>query len=155
MPFRVFDKLKNEIQSFIVRFRFHLNMKNKIQIIGLATISMFNGVLLWIFNAFICFSIFIKNRKRNTARFSFFIFMKEWKTNYLKWWRLTLWLFSQVWFMQYSRASSCQVYWDFPLFNGHRDTKNPLFRKQLMYFNVYIIGCCFHISRSSHCKVVS
>ena len=31
-PFRVFDKLKNEIQKFMSRFRFYLNMKNEIQI---------------------------------------------------------------------------------------------------------------------------
>ena len=47
--------------------------------------------------------------------------------------------------------------------NGHADTKNTLLRKKLMYFNVYVIGCYFHIffilivycdmkyiSRSSH-----
>ena len=33
MPFRVFDKLKNEIQKFIHRFYFYLNMENGIQII--------------------------------------------------------------------------------------------------------------------------
>ena len=32
VPFHVFDKLKNEIQNFIVRFCFYLNMKNEIQI---------------------------------------------------------------------------------------------------------------------------
>ena len=32
VPFRVFHKLKNEIQNFIVRFCFCLNMKNEIQI---------------------------------------------------------------------------------------------------------------------------
>ena len=32
-PFRIFDKLKNEIQKFIIRFCFYLNMKNGIQII--------------------------------------------------------------------------------------------------------------------------
>ena len=30
VPFRVFDKLKNEIQNFIRRFCFYLNMKNEI-----------------------------------------------------------------------------------------------------------------------------
>ena len=33
VPFRVFDQLKNEIQNFIIRSCFYLNMKNKIQII--------------------------------------------------------------------------------------------------------------------------
>ena len=31
-PFLVFDKLKNEIENFILRFCFHINMKNEIQI---------------------------------------------------------------------------------------------------------------------------
>ena len=32
VPFHVFEKLENEIQKFIVRFCFYLNMKNEIQI---------------------------------------------------------------------------------------------------------------------------
>ena len=32
VPFPVFDKLKNEIENFIVRFCFYLNMKNETQI---------------------------------------------------------------------------------------------------------------------------
>ena len=32
----------------------------------------------------------------------------------------------------------------FSAVNGHTDTKDTLFRKQLMYFNVYIIGYYFH-----------
>ena len=89
----------------------------------------------------------------------------NWKRNYS---RLTLWLFSQVWYTRYSRASSCQVPWGFPLCNCHADTKNPLFRKQLVYFNVYIACCYFHnwfilmvncntkhTSRSSHHEVFS
>ena len=93
---------------------------------------------------------------------------RKWKKNYLKISRLTLWLFSQIWSTRYSSASSCQVPWDFPLCNGHADIKNPLFRKQLMYFNVYIASCYFHIcfilivncnikhtSRSRHLEVFS
>ena len=91
----------------------------------------------------------------------------NWRTKYLNRSRLTLWLFSQVCSTRYSRASSCQVPWGFPLCNGHADTKNPLFKKQLIYFNVYIAGCYFHIwlilkvscdikhSRSSHRRVFS
>ena len=93
--------------------------------------------------------------------------MKKLKENYFKRSRLTLWLFSQGWSTSYSRATSCQVPWDFPLWNGHEDTKNSLFRKQLTYFNIYIAGSYFHICfilivnydikhtrRSSHCEVL-
>ena len=33
VPFRIFAKLKNEIQKFMIRFCFYLKMKNEIQII--------------------------------------------------------------------------------------------------------------------------
>ena len=33
VPFRVFDKLKNEIQKLITKFCFYHNMKSEIQII--------------------------------------------------------------------------------------------------------------------------
>ena len=33
VPFWIFDKLKNEIQKFMIRFSFDLNMKNEIRII--------------------------------------------------------------------------------------------------------------------------
>ena len=33
VPFHVFNKVKNGIQKFIIRFCFYLNMKNKIEII--------------------------------------------------------------------------------------------------------------------------
>ena len=33
VPFRVFDKLENKIQKFMIRSCFYLNMKNEIQII--------------------------------------------------------------------------------------------------------------------------
>ena len=77
---------------------------------------------------------------------------RNWKTNLLNSSRLILLLLlllllllSQVCSTSYSRASSCKVPRDFLLSNGHADTKNPLFRKQLMYFNVCIVGCYFHI----------
>ena len=31
----------------------------------------------------------------------------------------------------------------FSAVNGHADTKNPLFKKQMMYFNVYILAATF------------
>ena len=34
VPFRAFNKLKNEIPKFIIRFCFYFNMKSEIQIIG-------------------------------------------------------------------------------------------------------------------------
>ena len=68
---------------------------------------------------------------------------KNWKTNYLNRSRLTLWLFSNAWSARYSKVSSCQVPWDFPLYSGHADTKNLLFRKHI---NIYITGCYFRIS---------
>ena len=34
VPFRIFDKLKNEIQNSILRFCFHVNTKSEIQIIN-------------------------------------------------------------------------------------------------------------------------
>ena len=37
---------------------------------------------------------------------------------------------------RYLKPSLCQVSQDFPLYNGNADTKNPLFRKQLMCYNV-------------------
>ena len=55
-----------------------------------------------------------------------------------------LWLFSQVQSAGLD-ISLYQVHGDFPLYSGHEDTKNPLIRKQLMHFNVYVTGCYFHI----------
>ena len=139
--FHGFDKLKNKIQNSILRFVFTSIRKTKFK--KLTTIFMFNGFLLWIFNALIRFSFSLKKWK--TKNGSFFVFMKELKNELLKQIKIWLWLLSQVWSTRYSRSSSCQVPWGFPLCNGHTDTKNRLFRKQLMYFNVYIAGCYFHI----------
>ena len=52
VPFRVFDKLKNETQSSMLKFCFYLNIKNEIQIIDV-TIFPFNRFLLLIFHVFI------------------------------------------------------------------------------------------------------
>ena len=62
----------------------------------------------------------------------------NWKTNYLNKSWLPLRLISQVWSTDFLKASSRQVPWDFPLYNGHVGTKNPLFKKQMIYFNVYV-----------------
>ena len=78
--------------------------------------------------------------------FRFSISWRNWKTNYSKGSILTLCLFSQLWSTRYSRASPCQVDWDFPLYYGQVDTKNPLFRKQWMYFNVYILAGTFTVA---------
>ena len=138
MPFRVFDKLKNEIWNSILRFWFYLNMINEI--------------LDFYFEFLMLMSLFV------------FHFHKKMENKM----RQFVLPFSQLWFTRHSRASSCQVAWGFPLCNGHADAKNPLFRKQLMYFNVYITGCYFHkwfilivycdikhISRISHREVSS
>ena len=132
----------------------------------LISIFIFARFLLRVFNALIRFSFSSKKEKLNTVYFLFS--WRNWKKSYLKRSRLTLWLFSQVWSTRYPSASSCQVLLGFPLCNGHSDIKNSLFRKQLMYFNVYIAGCYFHIcfiltvncdikhtSRSRHRQVFS
>ena len=113
--------------------------------------------------------VFRFHKKWKTKYSSFFVFhfsWRNWKTNYLNRSRLVLWSLSQVWSTRYSKASSCQVPWGFPKCSVHADTKNSLFRKQVMDFNVYIAGCYFHIwfvfivncdikhtSRSSHREV--
>ena len=52
-----------------------------------------------------------------------------------------------------SKASSCQVYGDFPLYNGHADSKNLLM--YLLFILLPAICDIKHISRSSHRKVSS
>ena len=86
----------------------------------------------------------MENRMQFVFQFSFS--GRNWKTNYLNRSKVTLWWFSQVWSTRYSKASSRHIPWDFLLYNSHMDNKDPLFRKQLIYFNVYIISCYFHIS---------
>ena len=83
MPFRVFDKFKNKIQNFILRFCFYLNMKkinsnNSLPFSCL--INFYFGFLMF----FIRFLFFIKNGKRNKIQYSFFIFMKKLKKELLK-----------------------------------------------------------------------
>ena len=76
VPFHVFEKLK-------IDFVFTSIWKTKFKY--LTTIIMFKRALLWIFNTLIRFWFsFKKNGKRNTLRFSFFIFMEELKNELLK-----------------------------------------------------------------------
>ena len=89
----------------------------------------------WLFNALIRFLFSWQMETKYNLFFVFPFLWRNWKTNYLTRSRLTLRLFAQVWFTFYSKASLYQVPWDFPLCNCHADTKNSLFRKQLMYFN--------------------
>ena len=112
----------------------------------LATIFMLNRFSLLIFKALIYFSFSSKMENEIQFVFRFPFSWRNWKTNNLNISKLTSWILSQIWFTRYPKGSSCQVPWDFPLYNGHADTKNPLFRKQLMYFNSYITGCYFQIS---------
>ena len=131
-------------------------------------IFIFNIFILWIFNAPIRFYFYKENEKQNTVYFSFFIFMKKLKKELLKKIKINFMVIFISMSTRYLRASSCRVPWDLPLCNDQADIKNPLFRKQLMYFNVYIAGCyfqiCFilivngdikHTSRSSHREVFS
>ena len=69
--------------------------------------------------------------------------MEELKNELLKQIKINFMIISNAWSTRYSKASSCQVAWDFPLYSGHADTKNLLFRKHI---NIYITGCYFHIS---------
>ena len=76
VPFHVFEKLK-------IDFVFTSIWKTKFKY--LTTIIMFKRVLLWIFLIpLFVFHFHNKNGKRNTVRFSFFIFMKELKNELLK-----------------------------------------------------------------------
>ena len=61
VPFRVFEKLKNEIQNFILRFYFYLIMKNEIQITDFHFHDFFFEFEIPSF---------------------VFIFIKKWETNY-------------------------------------------------------------------------
>ena len=118
-----------------VPFRVLAKLKNKIRII-----SMLNRFSCWIdfyFEHLMSLFDFHFHKKIESEIQFFFHFSfswKNWKNNYLKISRLTLRLFSQVLSTRFSRASSCQISRDFPLYNGHAGTKNLLFRKKLMYY---------------------
>ena len=78
--FRVFDTLKNEIQKFMIRFCFYLNMKNKIQI----TDYYFHVKIDFYFEFLMFLFVFHFHKKWKTKYNSFFIFMKELKNKLLK-----------------------------------------------------------------------
>ena len=69
-PFHIFDKLKNEIQKFIIRFCFYLNMKNGIQIIG----YYFHVKIDFYFKFLILLFVFQFHKKWKTKYSSFFVF---------------------------------------------------------------------------------
>ena len=111
---------------------------------------MFNKFLFLFFNALHSFFIFIKNGKQNTVHFSLFIFMKELKKELLKNIKINFMVIftSIVCTLFKSKFVSSPCPWwfsDVQWYTKNTDTKNPLFGKQLMYFNVYITGCYFHI----------
>ena len=64
VPFRFFDKLKNEIQNSILRFCFSFNKEDEIQ----KTVPFF-----CLIDSFFQFLLL----------HSFFIFIKKWKTKYI------------------------------------------------------------------------
>ena len=66
VPFRVFDKLKNEIQKFMIRFCFYFNMRNESQIT-----DMYCYVKIDFYFEF-------------SKLFFVFHFHKRWKTKYRK-----------------------------------------------------------------------
>ena len=77
MPFRIFDKLKNEIQIFTLRFCFlpqyeKRNSSNWVLFLCHLDFYFEFSMLSFVFHSH-------KNGKRNTVRFLFFIFMKELK----------------------------------------------------------------------------
>ena len=113
---------KNEIQKFILKFCFYHNMKNEIQIID----YYFHVKIDLCFEFLMLSFVFHFHKKWKTKYSPFFIFHFH-EGLLLNSSRLALWLFSQVWSTRYSKASSCQVPWDFTLCNGHASTKNPLF----------------------------
>ena len=80
LPFRVFDKLKKEIEIFMIRISFYLKMKNETQII-----DYFFHVEIDFYCEFLMISIFNAFNKRLKTRYkSYLIFMKELKNELLK-----------------------------------------------------------------------
>ena len=82
VPFRLFDKLKNEIQKYIPRFYFYLNMENEIQI----TDYHFRVKIDFYFE-FLLLSFVFHFSKTWKTKYSFFHFhfsfsWKNWKASY-------------------------------------------------------------------------
>ena len=70
VTFRVFDKLKNELQKFMIRFCFYLNMKNEIQI----TDHYFHVKINFYFEFLMLSYAFHFHKKWKTKYSSFFFF---------------------------------------------------------------------------------
>ena len=83
VPLRIFDKLKNEIKKFIIRFCFYNNMKNEIQIIGYYFHVKIDFCFEFLMLCFI-FHFHKKWKTKYSSFFSFFILMKELKNELLK-----------------------------------------------------------------------
>ena len=93
---------------------------------------------------FLIHSIAFHFHKEGKTKYSSFLVsfsLRNWKTNCIK----TLCLFSRVWFTVYSKASSCKVPWNFPLYSGHADTRNLPFLKTANVFKCLFTGCYFLI----------
>ena len=69
--------------------------------------------------------------------------MKKLKDELLKQIKISLMIIITSMVYTWFKSQFVSSLWGFLLCNGHADTKNSLFRKQLMYFNVYITGCYF------------
>ena len=70
LPFLVFNKLKNEVQTFITRFRCYFNMKNEIQIID----HYFHAEIDFYFEFLMLSFVFHFHKKWKTKYSSFFVF---------------------------------------------------------------------------------
>ena len=88
-----------------------------------------------------------KNGKRNTVLFSFFNFMKELKKELLKNIKInfTFIFASMVYRLFKNKFVTMPLRISAVLYNGHSNTKNLLIKKHLMYFNVYVTDCYFHV----------
>ena len=165
---RVFDKLKNKIQSFIVRFCFYFNMKNEIQIIEYYFHVKIDFCLKFLMLIFLFH--FHKKWKRNSLFFVFHFYDgiekritetdENWHYDYFYKYDLHV-IQKQV------RVKSSKIYrrtivvWT-PRIWCFEETANT--KKQLMYFHVYIttfslllllmllpVNCHIkHINRSSY-----
>ena len=70
VPFCVFDKLKNEIQKFMIRFCFFLNMENETQIID----YYFHAKIDFDFDFLMLLFVSHPHKKCKTKYSSFFVF---------------------------------------------------------------------------------
>ena len=88
-----------------------------------------------------------KNGKRNTVLFSFFNFMKELKKELLKNIKInfTFIFASMVYRLFKKKFVAMPLRLSAVLYNGQSNTKNLLIKKHLMYFNIYVTGCYFHV----------